>query len=317
MTRCAADRVPHPSGNFYAIQIERSAEPRPALQLALRADLALQRTERRQRHGLRRQRAQGQSVQRPGQRAPHQLAIQRYPARQLRAARPERPAGFLDPNSNLRLSAGAAARDAGDPSSYPARDIDGQARSWVRGRTWGGRGRLGRPQYLRLPLRLAELLGRGSSRNSFPGPRRAAERNQEASCRRPARPRVDGVLGKCHQAALCQASEGARAGDRRRARRVGLGSRDQRSAACPWRAIMTEPTPACVTTTRARRTLADERRTAGSRASPRAGAARTGRAGRRAPRRREVCDRLDHAVEGRLVRADGDEDHGAAKTFPP
>ena len=38
------------------------------------------------------------------------------------------PLGFLDPNSNLHLSAGAAARNAGDPSSYPARDIDGQAR---------------------------------------------------------------------------------------------------------------------------------------------------------------------------------------------
>ena len=30
----------------------------------------------------------------------------------------------------------------------------------------------------------------------------------------------------------------------------------------------------------------------------------------------EVCDRAEHAVEGSLVRADGDEDHQRAKTLP-
>ena len=37
--------------------------------------------------------------------------------------------GFLDPASlNLHLAAGAAAINAGDPGSYPAQDMDGQAR---------------------------------------------------------------------------------------------------------------------------------------------------------------------------------------------
>ncbi len=36
--------------------------------------------------------------------------------------------GFLDPNSNLHLAAGSAAVNAGDPASYPSRDIDGQSR---------------------------------------------------------------------------------------------------------------------------------------------------------------------------------------------
>jgi hypothetical protein len=38
------------------------------------------------------------------------------------------PEGFLDPNSNLHLKPGAAAIDAGDPTSYPTSDIDGQSR---------------------------------------------------------------------------------------------------------------------------------------------------------------------------------------------
>ncbi|HEY1369605.1 MAG TPA: choice-of-anchor Q domain-containing protein, partial [Gaiellaceae bacterium] len=37
-------------------------------------------------------------------------------------------AGFIDPNNNLHLASGSAARNAGDPSSYPSTDIDGQAR---------------------------------------------------------------------------------------------------------------------------------------------------------------------------------------------
>jgi hypothetical protein len=36
--------------------------------------------------------------------------------------------GFVDPNSDLHLASGAAAINRGDPSSYPARDIDGTAR---------------------------------------------------------------------------------------------------------------------------------------------------------------------------------------------
>jgi hypothetical protein len=38
------------------------------------------------------------------------------------------PYGFVDINSNLHLAAGAAAINAGDPASYPSRDIDGQTR---------------------------------------------------------------------------------------------------------------------------------------------------------------------------------------------
>jgi chitodextrinase len=37
-------------------------------------------------------------------------------------------AGFVDANSNLHLAAASAAINAGDPTSYPARDIDGQTR---------------------------------------------------------------------------------------------------------------------------------------------------------------------------------------------
>ncbi len=36
--------------------------------------------------------------------------------------------GFVDPNNNLHLASGAAARNAGDPAGYPGSDIDGQAR---------------------------------------------------------------------------------------------------------------------------------------------------------------------------------------------
>ncbi|HEY7018325.1 MAG TPA: choice-of-anchor Q domain-containing protein, partial [Gaiellaceae bacterium] len=36
--------------------------------------------------------------------------------------------GFVNPSSNLHLAAGSAAINRGDPSSYPASDIDGQAR---------------------------------------------------------------------------------------------------------------------------------------------------------------------------------------------
>ena len=36
--------------------------------------------------------------------------------------------GFVDKNSNLHLSAGSAARNAGDPGSFPGTDIDGQSR---------------------------------------------------------------------------------------------------------------------------------------------------------------------------------------------
>ena len=36
--------------------------------------------------------------------------------------------GFVSASSDLHLAVGAAARNAGDPNSYPARDIDGQAR---------------------------------------------------------------------------------------------------------------------------------------------------------------------------------------------
>jgi len=39
------------------------------------------------------------------------------------------PSGFVDPNRNLPLRAGAAAINAGDPKSYPRRDIDGQRRA--------------------------------------------------------------------------------------------------------------------------------------------------------------------------------------------
>jgi hypothetical protein len=35
-------------------------------------------------------------------------------------------AGLIDPNNNLHLSAGSAARNAGDPTSYPAKDLDGR-----------------------------------------------------------------------------------------------------------------------------------------------------------------------------------------------
>jgi hypothetical protein len=38
------------------------------------------------------------------------------------------PAGFINPNSNLHLTAGSAAINAGDPGSFPSRDIDGQNR---------------------------------------------------------------------------------------------------------------------------------------------------------------------------------------------
>ena len=37
-------------------------------------------------------------------------------------------AGFLDANNNLHFAAGSAAINAGDPSSYPSHDIDGQTR---------------------------------------------------------------------------------------------------------------------------------------------------------------------------------------------
>jgi hypothetical protein len=37
-------------------------------------------------------------------------------------------AGFVNANSNLHLAAGSAALNAGDPTSYPGRDIDGQGR---------------------------------------------------------------------------------------------------------------------------------------------------------------------------------------------
>jgi hypothetical protein len=37
-------------------------------------------------------------------------------------------AGFVDMNSNLHLAAGSAAINAGDPASFPGRDIDGQTR---------------------------------------------------------------------------------------------------------------------------------------------------------------------------------------------
>ena len=36
--------------------------------------------------------------------------------------------GFSDSNNNLHLSAGAAAINVGDPTSYPSQDIDGQTR---------------------------------------------------------------------------------------------------------------------------------------------------------------------------------------------
>jgi chitodextrinase len=36
--------------------------------------------------------------------------------------------GYIDPNNNLHLVAGAAALNAGDPTTYPGRDIDGQNR---------------------------------------------------------------------------------------------------------------------------------------------------------------------------------------------
>src|SRR4249920_3201370 len=36
--------------------------------------------------------------------------------------------GFVDKNSNLHLTAGSAARNAGDPGSFPGTDIDGQSR---------------------------------------------------------------------------------------------------------------------------------------------------------------------------------------------
>jgi len=38
------------------------------------------------------------------------------------------PNGFVDPTSNLRLAGGAAAINRGDPTKYPARDIDRTAR---------------------------------------------------------------------------------------------------------------------------------------------------------------------------------------------
>jgi chitodextrinase len=36
--------------------------------------------------------------------------------------------GFIDANNNLHLASGSAALNAGDPSSYPSKDIDGQSR---------------------------------------------------------------------------------------------------------------------------------------------------------------------------------------------
>jgi hypothetical protein len=38
------------------------------------------------------------------------------------------PAGYTDVNNNLHLASGSAAINAGDPTSYPSRDIDGQNR---------------------------------------------------------------------------------------------------------------------------------------------------------------------------------------------
>jgi hypothetical protein len=38
------------------------------------------------------------------------------------------PYGFMDVNNNLHLAPGAAALNAGDPASFPARDLDGQTR---------------------------------------------------------------------------------------------------------------------------------------------------------------------------------------------
>ena len=71
------------------------------------------------------------------------LAVQRGRVRAARAAAPSRPPAFLTPPQDLHLKSGAAALGVGNPTSYPATDIDGDSRpAGVRPDAGAGRSRL-------------------------------------------------------------------------------------------------------------------------------------------------------------------------------
>ncbi len=80
-------------------------------------------------HGHHRQHPPRQQLHRRRQRLRDQLALQRHPGRHLRRHRQERRPRLHSTSTTTSTSpAGSAAINAGDPTNYPNRDIDGQTR---------------------------------------------------------------------------------------------------------------------------------------------------------------------------------------------